>query len=671
MKKFFISLWAHLSFTHRIFIAISLSLLLAGGFILIILTNQDAKDALHNLDEQKKQTLKMLPIFLSESILIGDYEAIQQQLNAYVTSPYLQNIVFYDTMGKSIQSSDAEVQKDTPQWFETLFKLMDSYGTNHVVIGGVEYGSIAVRLSIQSFGNRIWNDFRVHFGVIFFVILLDFLAIWLTLRRSLKQLSALEESTLHLSNGYFEPIELQGGLRETAKVVTAFNHMIQKVKATQQELQDTSNDIKQRKHWIETILNSLDEGVYAVNLKGDILFANTKACSILGYTEEEMLGKQAHQLFHSHAMNGKIIPIEECPIYKATIGENTFKNDTEYFTCKDSHMIPIEIFGNSIIYEEKTLGMVFAFRDIGEKKALTEKMKLLSTALEATTNAVVITNKEAIIQWANKGFESMTGYAVGEALGRPPQELVGSGKQEKIFYEHMWETILTNQPWHGEVINKRKNGQLYHEALYITPVSDDHGEISHFIAIKEDISDRKRAEEEMEHLAFYDPLTDLPNRRLLLDRIERAIVSAKRYQTFGAVFFLDLDHFKCINDELGHDVGDLLLQDMARRLENSLRQGDSIARLGGDEFVILLEDLGETKFFALQYMKDLAQKVQDAFIPPFIFNEKSYTLSISLGVMLFTGTQETNVILKNADSALYEAKQTGRHKSCFYNETPF
>ncbi|ATB68592.1 putative signaling protein [Sulfurospirillum diekertiae] len=232
----------------------------------------------------------------------------------------------------------------------------------------------------------------------------------------------------------------------------------------------------------------------------------------------------------------------------------------------------------------------------------------------------------------------------------------------------MWETILSNQPWHGEVINKRKNGQLYYESLQITPVSDDHGNITHFIAIKEDISDRKRAEEEMEHLAFYDPLTDLPNRRLLMDRIERAIVSAKRYQTFGAIFFLDLDYFKRINDELGHDVGDLLLQDMARRLQNSLRQGDSIARLGGDEFVILLEDLGDTKTFATQYMKALAQKVQDAFIDPFIYNEKSYSLSISLGGILFTGTQDAKIILKNADSALYEAKQTGRHKSCFYNE---
>ncbi len=670
MKRIFISLWAHLSFAHRIFIAISFSLLFAGGLILFVLTKQDAQDALHNLEIQKEQTLKMLPIFLSESIVIGDYENIQQQLNGYVTSPYIHSIVFYDATGKSLQSSDTKEQKDAPQWFETLFGLSDSYGQIAISVGGIDYGSIAVELSIQSFSNRIWNDFRVHFGVLFAIILLDFLGLWLTLYRSLQQLSALEQSTIDLGNGYFEPIQLQGGLRETAKVIAAFNLMIQKVKTTQAALQETSNEMKQRKHWIETILNSLDEGVYAVNLDGTILLANAKAYSILGYTEEEMVGKQAHRLFHAQTINGNIIPIEECPIYKATIEQIAWKSDTEYFTCKDSRMIPVEIFGNSIVYEGKTLGMVFAFRNIGEKKALTEKMKLLSTALEATTNAVIITNKDAIIEWASKGFEEMTGYHLGEALGHTPHELVGSGKQEKIFYTHMWDTILSNQPWHGEIINKRKNGQLYYESLQITPVSDDHGNITHFIAIKEDISDRKRAEEEMEHLAFYDPLTDLPNRRLLMDRIERAIVNAKRYQTFGAIFFLDLDYFKRINDELGHDVGDLLLQDMARRLENSLRQGDSIARLGGDEFVILLEDLGDTKIFATQYMKALAQKVQDAFMDPFVYNEKSYPLSISLGGMLFTGTQDAKIILKNADSALYEAKQTGRHKSCFYNENP-
>jgi|GEM_PF-2205714 len=668
MKRIFISIWAHLSFAHRIFIAISFSLLFAGGLILIMLTKQDAQDALHDLEMQKEQTLKMLPIFLSEAIVIGDYETIQQQLNGYITSPYVQNIVFYDATGKSLQSSDTEEPKDAPQWFETLFGLYDSYGQTHISVGGIDYGSIAVRLSIQSFSNRIWNDFRVHFGVMFAIILLDFLGLWLTLYRSLEQLSALEQSTIDLGNGYFAPIQLQGGLRETAKVVNAFNLMIQKVKTTQVELQETSNEMKQRKHWIETILNSLDEGVYAIDSNGTILLANAKACSILGYTEEELIGQQAHRLFHSHTLNGDIIPLEECPIYKALVTKSAWKDDTEYFTCKDSRMIPVEIFGNSIVHEDQALGMVFAFRNIEERKALEEKMKLLSTALEATTNAVIITNKDAIIEWVSKGFEEITGYHLGEALGRTPHELVGSGKQEKIFYTHMWETILSNQPWHGEVINKRKNGQLYYESLQITPVSDDHGNITHFITIKEDISDRKRTEEEMEHLAFYDPLTDLPNRRLLMDRIERAIVSAKRYQTFGAIFFLDLDYFKRINDELGHDVGDLLLQDMARRLKDSLRQGDSIARLGGDEFVILLEDLGDTKIFATQYMKALAQKVQDAFIDPFIYNEKSYSLSISLGGILFTGTQDAKIILKNADSALYEAKQTGRHKSCFFGE---
>ena len=668
MRSILRSLWAHLSFVHRMFITISFSLLCAGALMLIILTKQDAKDAIDDLAVQQALMLKTLPILIAEAVVIGDYESIQQQLAEYVTAPYIQRIIFYDQTGKFIQSSDEEEQKDAPIWFEKLFGLSNSNGQTKVFIGGVDYGAIEVTLSIQRFSNRIWNDFRVHFGVIFIVILLDFLGIWLILYRSIKQLTALEESTKHLSEGHFEPIEVHGGLRETTKLVIAFNVMIQKVKTAQQKLKDTSHEMEQKKYWLESILNSMDEGVYAVDFESKILHVNAKACALLGYTQEEMLGQHAHKLFHSHAKNGDIVPFEECTIHKTMMEKNTCMNDTEYFTCKDSHMIPVEILGNTIMYEGKALGMVFAFRDISEKKTLEEKMKLLSTALEATTNAVVITDKEAIIKWTNKGFEKMTGFEISEALGRNPHELVGSGKQEKIFYEQMWKTLLSNQSWNGEVINKRKDNELYYEALHITPVSDEHGHITHFIAIKEDISERKHLEGEMEHLAFYDPLTDLPNRRLLMDRIERAIVSAKRYRTFGAVFFLDLDYFKRINDELGHDVGDLLLQDMAKRLQNSLRQGDSIARLGGDEFVILLEDLGETKIFATQYMKALAQKIQDAFLPPFIYNEKSYTLSISLGGVLFTGTQEANIILKNADSALYEAKQTGRHKSCFYND---
>lgn len=668
MKNAASSLWAHLSFLHRIFIALSCSFLFAGGVMLIVLTRQDVKDALDDLTMQKEQTLKILPILLSESVVVGDYESIQKQLDGYVTSPYVQSILFYDLSGKLIQSSDIEDKKNAPLWFEKLFGLHDNYGQTRIIIGGVEYGSIAVTLSIQSFSNRIWSSLLEHLGVIFVIIILDFLGIWLVLYHSLKQLQSLEHSTQHLSDGYFEPIQFQGGLRETARVVTAFNAMIQKVKLTQEALKDTSNEMKQKKHWLETILNALNEGVYAVDLEGKILHVNAKACTLLGYTEDEMLGKQAHSLFHSHNISGGEISVEQCPIFQAMREENLWSSDKEYFTCKDSHMIPVEIFGNTIVYEGKKLGMVFAFKDIERRKALQAKAKLLSTALEATTNAVVITNKAAIIEWANKGFEKMTGYEVGEALGLNPHTLVGSGRQEKAFYEQMWETILSNQSWHGEVINKRKNGQLYYEALNITPFSDERGDISHFIAIKEDISKRKLAEKEMEHLAFYDPLTDLPNRRLLMDRIERAIINAKRYRIFGSVFFLDLDHFKIINDELGHDAGDLLLQDMARRLENSVRQGDSIARLGGDEFVILLEDLDQTKFAATQKMKILAQKIQDAFALPFILDHKEYPLSISLGGTLFDGEEHTDAIFKKADCALYNAKQTGRHKNCFYDE---
>lgn len=667
MKRIFF-LWEHLSFAQRILVTMSFSLLFAASVMLIILTKKDVKDALDDLEIHKEQMLKILPILLSESVVLGDYESIQKQLDGYVSSPYVQHVLFYDVSGKSIQSRDDEEKHSVPHWFEKLAGLHDSYGQARVIVGGVEYGSIAVTLSIQNFSHRIWTDLLEHLSVILTIIFLDFLAIWMILYRSLKQLSALEQSTQHLSEGHFEPIELRGGLRETAKVVTAFNAMIHKVQLTQQALKDTTNEMKQKKHWLETLLNALNEGVYAVDLEGKILYVNTQACTLLGYTEEEMLNQQAHSLFHSHSTHGEIIPLEQCPMYQALVEENICYSDKEYFTCKDSRMIPVEIFGNMIIYEGEQLGMVFAFRDIGTQKALQEKMQLLSTALEATTNAVVITDKNAIIEWANRGFEAMSGYAVGEALGHTPHELLGSGKQEKTFYEQMWGTILSNQSWQGEVINKRKNGQLYYESLHITPVNNVHGEISHFIAIKKDISKRKETEKEMEYLAFHDPLTNLPNRRLLMDRIDRAIINAKRYRLFGAIFFLDLDHFKLVNDELGHDAGDTLLKDMAKRLENSVRQGDSIARLGGDEFVILLEDLDETKMAATQKMRILAQKIQDAFILPFILSDKSYTMSISLGGTLFDGEQHADTILKKADSALYRAKQTGRHRNCFYDE---
>ena len=254
---------------------------------------------------------------------------------------------------------------------------------------------------------------------------------------------------------------------------------------------------QEQKEELRTITDTLAEGVYVINPLGLIQEVNTTACEILGYSKEEMLGREAHGLFHTHALN-QFTPLSECPIFKALIEEKAYYADDEFFTCKDGAIIPVIVKARPLVREGKETLLVTAFYNNAESYKHQATMKLLKQALEASTNAVVITDKEAVIEWANEAFESLTGYLIGEALGRKPKELIRSGLQDDTFYSVMWRTILLGKSWHGELINKRKDGTLYHEELSITPVLGRNGAIEHFIAIKQDITQRKEAYEQLQ-----------------------------------------------------------------------------------------------------------------------------------------------------------------------------
>ena len=251
-------------------------------------------------------------------------------------------------------------------------------------------------------------------------------------------------------------------------------------------------DNKEQQEELRTITDTLAEGLYVIDEKGIIQEVNSTACEILGYTKEEMLGYEAHALFHTHALN-QFVAMDACPIYRTLIDEKAFYSEEEFFTCKDGKVIPVIVKVRPLIRERMEKLLVTAFYNNAEAYKNQKTMKLLKQALEASTNAVVITDKDAIIEWTNHAFEKLTGYTIGEALGRQPKELIRSGLQNEAFYALMWQTILLGKSWHGELINKRKDGSFYHEELSITPVEGRNGEIEHFVAIKQDVTERREA----------------------------------------------------------------------------------------------------------------------------------------------------------------------------------
>jgi diguanylate cyclase (GGDEF)-like protein/PAS domain S-box-containing protein len=278
-----------------------------------------------------------------------------------------------------------------------------------------------------------------------------------------------------------------------------------------------------------------------------------------------------------------------------------------------------------------------------------------------------VTDANNNILTANKAFTDMTGYSVDEIIGQNPR-LLRSGHQNSDFYAAMWESIVNTGAWEGEIWNRRKNGEIYPDYLTITAVKDSNKIVTHYVGTHMDITRRKAAAEEIERLAFYDPLTRLPNRRLLQDRLKRALAVSQRSGRKGALLFIDLDNFKIINDTLGHDMGDLLLQQVAERLSSCVRESDTVARLGGDEFVVMLQDLSEQPLEAAKQTEITGNKILTILNQPYQLATHDYTCTPSIGATLFSSHEETVVeLLKNADIAMYQAKMSGRNALRFFD----
>ncbi|HCI13557.1 MAG: hypothetical protein A2063_01380 [Gallionellales bacterium GWA2_60_142] len=311
-----------------------------------------------------------------------------------------------------------------------------------------------------------------------------------------------------------------------------------------------------------------------------------------------------------------------------------------------------------------------------ERTQSAEALRLHDAALNFAANAILITDLQSRIVWANHAFSELTGYEFEELIGKELSGLLNSGHQDDAFYEKLWGTILAGRPWHGELINRRKDGSLYHDETSITPVRDRDQRITHFVAVKQDVSARKEHEEHLRNLAFYDALTELPNRRLLLDRLVHTQASCSRSGRHGALIFIDLDNFKPLNDEYGHDVGDLLLAEAARRLTACIRKEDTVSRFGGDEFVVLLKDMDSDHAAAVSQATGIAEKIRAALAEPYRLHllqsrggmdNIEHRCTSSIGIALFTGLDAcADEILRQADVAMYRAKTAGRNRISFH-----
>jgi len=328
--------------------------------------------------------------------------------------------------------------------------------------------------------------------------------------------------------------------------------------------------------------------------------------------------------------------------------------DTRY-RHKDGHLVELEI---SVSYTNIRGGVFFVFcRDISERKCQEAVLKLSALVLNASTASIVVTDADNRIVNVNPAFTQITGYECSEAIGRNPN-MLSSGKQSKGFYRCMWQALTETGHWEGEWWNRRKDGAEYAEQVNMYVLRNPDDSVYRYVKIATDITDKKRMDEHVWRLANYDAVTNLPNRRLFLDRLEQEMKKCRRSGESLALFFVDLDRFKEINDEYGHDVGDLLLVEAACRISSCIRSTDIVARQGGDEFTVLLTGLAETS-----QVDVVAGNITELLAQPFQIGDIEASISGSIGISVYPNdAADEEALIRKADQAMYSAKSQGRNR---------
>jgi diguanylate cyclase (GGDEF)-like protein/PAS domain S-box-containing protein len=310
-------------------------------------------------------------------------------------------------------------------------------------------------------------------------------------------------------------------------------------------------------------------------------------------------------------------------------------------------------------------GAVIVHTDITIRK-LVEVQQYLASIVFESNEGIVVTDADLVILKVNRAFTRLTGYASEEVIGRKPS-MLRSDRHDAKYFRQIRNTLAENHFWQGEIWTRRKNGKTCADYLSISAIEGVAGEVSHYVAVFSDITRVSDSAAQMHRLAYYDTLTELPNRRLMQDRLEQAIVDSRRHRRYGAVLLLDLDAFKVINDTLGHEAGDALLVKMAERIGNCVREGDTVARLGGDEFVVILDNLGGHLEEAALQAARIAEKLNRAIAQPCRQGDSELYPSASIGATLIGQNDSVQDLLKHADLALYRAKDSGRNAVRFYD----
>jgi diguanylate cyclase (GGDEF)-like protein/PAS domain S-box-containing protein len=403
-------------------------------------------------------------------------------------------------------------------------------------------------------------------------------------------------------------------------------------------------------------------GIAIASTSGILLDANESMAQLLGFTRQELIGTNIGLFTHPDDF-----VVESVYLKEIQIGERDDYRMNKRYLTRQGTLIWVDLLviavpdanGNGI----EAIGLII---DITERLRVEAELRIAAIAFESH-ESMILTDAKAVILKVNKAFTRNTGYSAAEVVGQTPK-LLQSGRHSEAFYLEMMDLVRRTGGWQGEVWNRHKSGEVCPQWLAISTVFAEDGAVSNYIGRQQDITERKRAEQRIEELAFVDQLTGLPNRALLLDRLKQWMMASDRSGRYCALLFIDLDNFRMLNDTLGHDIGDLLLKEVGLRLKQCVREVDTTARLGGDDFVAILASLSLDENDAAKCAEGIAEIILAALNQPYQLNGIYHHCTASIGVSLFKGTLiSTDELMKQADLSMYKAKASGRNTFRFFD----
>lgn len=469
---------------------------------------------------------------------------------------------------------------------------------------------------------------------------------------------------------FSEKAESRGGLLvlSTVAMTIMLTLFLELFGRYSRQLAEVNQVLVRGQNELQNIYDTSSAAIFLINRGGLIVHANRRMAEMLGCSLEAVIGSRYEDW---------VTPTERAAaqgiLTSLFAGERNELDIERGFCRQDGTLFVGRVVGRTMPGADGLIeGVVGVITDVTQVRLHEAELRIAAIAFESS-EAMVVTDTEGCAVRVNRAFTELTGYTQEEVIGRN-MRLLSSGRHSPEFYRAIWEDILAKGFWQGEIWNRHKDGTVYPQWQTITAVRAADGTTTHYVGSAFDISQRVAQDNEMRNLAFYDHLTGLANRRLFGDRLQHAFAKCSRNRKFGAVIYIDLDHFKDLNDHLGHAEGDRLLEEVADRLTQGVREGDTVARLGGDEFVVLLEDLARERAAATEIAVEIAEGIRLLLNQPYHLHGEmpaGWQCTPSIGVALFCDQQTSaEDVISRADAALYAAKHAGRNQVRL-DETPF